>query len=58
MDSQDIYPNAAYVELSGYDLALSKSVLTKALKQMENYPKTAMLEENIRRVKEAIEGAA
>lgn len=55
MNTQDIYPNAASVALSDYDLALSKPVLQKALDQMERYSSTSTLEDNKCLVKEAIE---
>lgn len=54
MSSQDIYPDASSVKLSDYDLALSKVVLRNALNQMQSYPDTSTLEENIRLVQEAI----
>jgi hypothetical protein len=55
MDTQDIYPNAAYALLSEYDLALSKTVLKTAIAQMQTYPSTSTLEENKRLVQEAID---
>jgi hypothetical protein len=55
MATQDIYPDASYTLLSEYDLALSKTVLKTALAQMQTYPSTSTLEQNIRLVQEAIE---
>lgn len=55
MDNQDIYPNAANMRLSDYDLALSKQVLKTALSQMQRYKSTTVLEENKRLVQEAID---
>lgn len=55
MDYQDIYPNAANMRLSDYDLALSKQVLKTALSQMQRYKSTTVLEENKRLVQEAID---
>ncbi len=52
--SQDIFPNANMVELSTYDLALTKEVLKKALEQMKSYPDTQTLRENMKRVQDAI----
>lgn len=54
MDSRDIYPNAASVPLTEYDLALSKSVLQKALDQMSAYPSTPTLQANIAQVQAAM----
>ncbi len=54
MSTRDIYPNAGSVLLSDYDLALSKAVLKTALAQMQGYPSTDILSENIRMVQEAI----
>lgn len=55
MDNRDIFPDAGNTLLSDYDLALSKAVLTRALGQMNAYSPTTVLEENKRRVQEAIE---
>ncbi len=52
--SQDIFPNANIIELSIYDLALTKSVLKDALKQMKKYPDSEILQENIKKVQDAI----
>lgn len=57
MDSRDIYPNASYVLLTEYDLALSKSVLQRALNQMAAYPSTPTLQTNIGLVQAAINQA-
>ena len=57
MASQDIFPNANIIELSEYDLALTKSVLKTALSQMEKYPDSQILQDNIKKVKEAIKVA-
>lgn len=54
MATQNIYPDAASVLLSDYDLALSKPVLKIALEQMRMYQYTNILGENIRLVEEAI----
>ena len=54
MSQQDIFPDAGSVQLSDYDLALSKAVLKNALNQMQSYPDSSILEENIRLVQEAI----
>lgn len=54
MVQQDIYPDAANTLLSDYDLALSKAVLKEAYKQIQNYPSTAILEENKKLLLEAI----
>ncbi len=54
MSSRDIFPEAATVQLSAYDLALSKPVLKTALSQMQGYTSTEILKENIRLVQEAI----
>lgn len=55
MRSEEIYPDAATSELSEYDLALTDDVLEKALKQLNSYPSTATLEENKKRIQEAID---
>jgi len=55
MNASDIFPNASYVELSGYDLALTKDVLKKALKQMNNYTDTQILKDNKARIQEVID---
>lgn len=57
MDSRDIYPNAASVLLTEYDMALSKSVLQRALDQMSAYPSTPTLETNISQVRAALSKA-
>ena len=54
MEREDIYPNAAAIELSEYDLALSKPVLRKALSQLNGYSSTAILEENKKKIEEAL----
>lgn len=54
MDSRDIYPNASSVLLTEYDLALSKSVLQRALDQMAFYPSTPTLQANIAQVQTAM----
>ncbi len=54
MENEDIYPNAGSVLLSGYDLALSKEVLTIALEQLNSYPYSSMLEQNKALIREAI----
>jgi hypothetical protein len=55
MENQDIFPNASNDLLSDYDLALSKSVLKKALEQMQTYFNTDVLQENLERVQTAID---
>ncbi len=50
MDREDIYPKASTVELSEYDLALSKPVLKRALAQLNGYASTAILQENKRKI--------
>lgn len=57
MDSRDIYPNAGSVPLTEYDLALSKSVLQRALDQMSTYPSTPTLQVNLAQVREALNKA-
>ena len=54
MAKQDIFPDASNIPLSEYDLALTKSVLQKALKQVESYPYTEVLKDNIDMIKAAI----
>lgn len=54
MARQDIFPDASRIPLSEYDLALTKSVLQKALKQVENYSYTEILKDNIDMIKAAI----
>lgn len=54
METRDIYPNAASVELTSYDLCLSKAVLNTALSQMQGYSSTATLQTNIKLVQDAI----
>lgn len=54
MDTQDIYPNASTVFLSDYDLGLSKAVLKKAYSQMQNYPSSDILNQNLQKVQDAI----
>lgn len=54
LDSRDIYPNAASVLLTEYDLALSKSVLQRALDQVVNYPSTPTLQTNIAQIQTAM----
>lgn len=55
MEASDIFPNASYVELSGYDMALTKDVLKKALKQMKNYKETDILKANRDKIQEVID---
>ncbi len=57
MDSRDIYPAAGSVSLTEYDLALSKSVLQRALDQMSAYPSTPTLQANIAQVRAALSKA-
>lgn len=54
MQSRDIFPNAAYEELSEYDLALQRAVLKTALDQLSGYNDTAILRENIEKVRNAM----
>ncbi len=54
MEREDIYPNASNTELAEYDLALSKPVLKKALSQLNGYSKTAILEDNKKKIEEAL----
>ena len=54
MSYQDIYPDASNTLLSDYDLALSKTVLKTALAQMQTYPSSDILNENMRMVRELI----
>lgn len=54
MSTQDIFPNASYELLSEYDMALSKEVLRTALGQMEYYPQTDTLKENIANVTDTL----
>lgn len=57
MATSDIYPTAAYVELTDYDLALSKTVLQTALDQMSRYQSTSTLQANIAKVRAALNQA-
>ncbi len=52
--TQNIFPNASFELLSEYDMALTKDVLRKALEQMKYYMKTDTLEENIKRINDAL----
>ena len=52
---RDIFPNATYVELSEYDLALDKPTLKMALDQMKKYSSSEILNRNIKKVQEAID---
>ncbi|MCR5726495.1 MAG: YARHG domain-containing protein [Lachnospiraceae bacterium] len=54
MSTRDIFPNASFVELSTYDLALTKDVLKKALKQMETYQETDILKKNRKLINDVI----
>lgn len=55
ISSQDIYPHAESELLSDYDLCLSKEVLKRALAQLQGYNHTAILEQNIQMVQQAID---
>lgn len=55
INNQDIYPNAANVKLTEYDLALSKDILKVALAQIQSYSQTDILTENIVLVQKAID---
>lgn len=55
MNTSDIYPNAANMLLSEYDLALSKAVLRSALSQVQNYPDTEILRQNKLLIQQAID---
>ncbi len=57
MQSRDIFPDASYEELSEYDLALKRAVLQTALDQLSGYDDTAVLRDNIEKVRNAINAA-
>lgn len=57
MDRMDIFPNAATVLLTEYDLTLSKPVLQTALEQMRSYGNTTILQQNIALVQTVINTA-
>ena len=51
----DIFPDASSVLLSEYDLNLSKANLNIALGQVQNYSSSAIRDENLRLIQEAID---
>ncbi len=55
MATEDIFPDAATVELTDYDLALSKQVLKTALAQVRGYSQTTIRDENIAKIEDAID---
>ncbi|MCR4892273.1 MAG: VWA domain-containing protein [Lachnospiraceae bacterium] len=55
MANSDIFPNADSVQLSDYDVALSKDVLKLAMTQMERLNHTSILMENMQKVQNIID---